>query len=94
MTNHERQRECLILVALGKVFTEQSTYLIGELKQQTKMDFNNSVNAVNTFVKGIERMLTKEDNEFLEVLTDAMNDGLFDLRKTLDGKVESETIEQ
>ena len=94
MTEKERQLESLLLVGIGRLFNEQSTYLIGELKQQTKMDFNNSVNAVNTFVKGIERMLTKEDNEFLEVLTDAMNDGLFDLRKTLDGKVESETIEQ
>lgn len=88
MTYHERQRECLILVAIGKLYNEQSTYLINELKHKSKMDFNNSVKSVNSFVKGIEERLNKEDNDLLQELTDAMHNGLTDLRKALDGIVE------
>lgn len=88
MTQHERQRESLILVAIGKLYSEQSTYLINELKQQSKMEFNNSVKSVNTFVAGIEKRLNKEDNDLLQELTDAMHNGLTDLRKVLDGIVE------
>lgn len=49
------QIESLILVALAKNFNEQGTYLIGELKAQTKFNFNVAMNATNNFVKGIEK---------------------------------------
>ena len=83
MTEKERQLESLLLVGIGRLFNEQSTYLIGELKHQTKMDFNIAVNAINTFVKGIENRLNDADKEFLEELTDCMHNGLADLRKDI-----------
>ena len=51
MTKEQLQIESLILVAIAKLFNEQSTYLIGELKNQTKMNFNIAVSAANNFVK-------------------------------------------
>ena len=47
------------------------------------MDFNIAVNAINTFVRGIENRLNDSDKEFLEELTDCMHNGLTDLRKDI-----------
>ena len=57
MTKEDLQIESLILVALAKNFNSQGTYLIGELKQQTKQNFNTATNATHNFVAGIEKNL-------------------------------------
>ena len=75
--------EKIILVAIGKLYNEQSTYLIGELKQQAKMNFNISVNAINTFVTEIEGKLDPHSKKTLELIVDAMHDGISNLKKDI-----------
>lgn len=57
--------EKVILVALAKLFSEQSTYIIGELKQQTKMRFNIAVSSVDSFINQIESNLSEDDKKTL-----------------------------
>lgn len=78
------QIESLILVALAKNFNEQGTYLIGELKAQTKFNFNVAMNATNNFVKGIEKGLLEDESKFLEDLVGVMNDALYQMRLDLE----------
>lgn len=78
--------EKVILVALAKLFSEQSTYVIGELKQQTKMRFGIAVNAVDSFVNQIEGNLSEYDKMTLELITDALHEGMAGLRKDLNEK--------
>lgn len=78
------QIESLILVALAKNFNEQGTYLIGELKAQTKFNFNVAMNATNNFVKGIEKGLLPDEAKFLEDLVSVMNDALYQMRLDLE----------
>lgn len=78
------QIESLILVAIAKNFNEQGTYLIGELKAQTKFNFNVAMNATHNFVKGIEKGLLPEEAKFLEDLVGVMNDALYEMRKDLE----------
>jgi len=86
------QIESLILVALAKNFNSQGTYLIGELKQQTKQNFNIAMNATHNFVAGIEKNLQPEEVKFLEELVGTMDDALADMRKELH-KEKKETCE-
>ena len=77
------QLDSLILVAIGKLYSEQSTYMIGEYKQKNKMNFNHSVNAIDTFVKGCEINLTDPEKEFLQEITDCMLNGLIEMKNEL-----------
>jgi hypothetical protein len=72
MTIDERRIRTLKLVALGKAYNEYSTHLIKELKMQTKMDFNHSVKAINTFVNTIEGKYTADEVALLEEITDVI----------------------
>lgn len=83
MDTKKLQIESLILVALAKNFNSQGTYLIGELKQQTKQNFNIAMNATHNFVAGIEKNLQPEEVKFLEDLVGTMDDALSDMRKEL-----------
>ena len=84
MDKYKLQIESLILVALAKHFNSQGTYLIGELKQQTKMNFNVAMSATNNFVNGIEKGLLPDEKKFLVDLVGVMDDALFEMRKDLD----------
>lgn len=75
--------EKVILVALAKLFSEQSVFVIGELKQQTKMRFNIAVSAVDSFIKQVEGNLSDEDKQTLIEITDALHDGMSKLRNEL-----------
>ncbi len=88
MTNEKLQIESLILVALAKNFNSQGTYLIGELKQQTKMNFNIAMNATNNFVNSIESRLDENEVKFLNELIGVMDDALCEMRKDLYSKNE------
>lgn len=79
----EKQINILVLVAIAKLFNEQSTFLIGELEKDKKHWFNLSVNAADNFVKSIEKSLNDFDRETLEILTDSMHDGVSNLKKEL-----------
>lgn len=73
----------IILVAVGKLYSEQSTYLLGELKHKPKQRFNQSLISIDAFVKEIESSLSPENFETLELITDAMHDGIANLKKDL-----------
>lgn len=75
--------EKVILVALAKLFSEQSTYIQGELKQQIKMRFHIAVNGVDSFINEIESKLSEHDAETLRIITDALHEGMTGLRADL-----------
>ena len=83
MTTQERRLNTLILVAIGKAYNDYSTHLTKELTMNTKFEFNVSVSAINTFVKGIETKLTGDEVTFLEDMTDCITNGLEDMKKLL-----------
>jgi len=73
-------REKQLLVALFKLCSDQSTMIIGELKQQQKMRFNIAVNAIDSFVNEIEGKMNDTDKEDMQGLTDALNEFIADVR--------------
>lgn len=74
-------RDKQLLVALFKVCSDQSTRVLGELKQQQKMRFNIAVNSIDSFINEIESKMNPTDKQDLQELTDALNDFLQDVRK-------------
>ncbi len=91
MEKSQLQIESLILVALAKHFNSQGTYLIGELKAQTKFNFNVAMSATNNFVKSIEDKLQPDEVKFLEDLVGVMDNALFEMRKELQTKKPDQT---
>lgn len=86
MENSQLQIESLILVAIAKNFNSQGTYLIGELKAQTKFNFNVAMSSTNNFVKSIEDRLKPDEVKFLDELVGVMDNALFEMRKELNKK--------
>jgi len=80
MTKQEFENEKMIIVCVGKLFSDQSTYLLGLLNHQPKYEFNLAIKSVDRFIKTIETKLTPEDNVKLQTLTDALNNGLAEFR--------------
>ena len=74
-------RDKQLLVALAKLFSDQSTRVIGELKQQQKMRFSIAVNAIDSFVNEVESKMNDTDKEDMQQLTDALNEFIGDVRK-------------
>lgn len=79
----EKEMNILILLGIAKLFSEQSTFLIGELRHENKQRFNTAVTAVDSFMKVVEGGLNEHNRGTLQILVDALNDGVGDLRKTL-----------
>lgn len=86
MAPKELQTEKLLLLGVAKLYSEQSTFLLGELKQQVKMRFNIANNSIDAFINEIEKGLNEYDRETLALLTEALNDGMTNLRKQLTAK--------
>ena len=83
MTWQEKVVHTLTLVAIGKCFNEQSTYLTGELKQRPKQTFNLAVKSIDTFIGEIEKSLTQDELKVLEGLTDEFHELLKQIRKQI-----------
>jgi len=81
--NIEKEIDILLLIGIAKLFSEQSTRLIGELNQQKKQWFNTSVNAIDNFMRLIENDLNDHNKKTLLILTESLNDGIQDLRNIL-----------
>lgn len=79
----KKELEVLICIALAKLFSEQSTYLIDELRQDKKQWFNLSVNAIDTFIKLVEKDLSEYNLETLNIMVDSLHDGMATFRKEL-----------
>ena len=75
------ERDKQLLVALAKLFSDQSTRVIGELKQQQKMRFSIAVNSIDSFINEVESKMNDEDKEDMQQLTDALNEFISDVRK-------------
>lgn len=75
------ERDKQLLVALAKLFSDQSTRVIGELKQQQKMRFSIAVNSIDSFVNEVESKMNNADKEDMQQLTDALNEFIGDVRK-------------
>jgi hypothetical protein len=81
MTTEEKYKEIAILIAIGKLYSEQATYLTKELKQRQKQLFNNSVNAVDLFVKQIENQLQQNEIDLIQSITDEFHNAFNEIRK-------------
>jgi hypothetical protein len=86
MTAEEIATERLILAALMKAVSEQSTYLIGELRHEVKRDFNEMISRVDRFVNGIEKNLNEAQMEYLQSITDIYHNMNLEIRANLNKK--------
>ena len=83
MTPKQLQLEKLLLLGIAKLYSAQSTFLLGELKQHVKMRFNIANNSIDAFISEVEKGLNEYDFQTLELLSDTLNDGMSTLRKEL-----------
>lgn len=81
--NRERQIDLLILLGIAELFSEQSTFLINELRHEKKQQFNLAVKQVDLFMKTVKNGLDEHNKETLNILVESLNDGVHQLRKTL-----------
>ena len=79
----EHQANVLINLAVLKLFSDQSAYLIGELNKEKKHWFNTTVRAADSFIKEVESGLSDHNKETLQILTDSLNNGIADLKNDL-----------
>jgi len=81
MTEDERALNTVILIAIGKLYSEQSTMLTGELKQRKKQLFNNAVREVDQFVKEVEKLLQPDEIKMIENIVDEFHQVFNEIRK-------------
>lgn len=79
----EHQANVLINLAVLKLFSDQSTFIIGELPREKKHWFNTTVRAADNFIKEVESGLSDHNKETLQILTDSLNNGIADLKNDL-----------
>lgn len=80
MTIEERSINTVILIAVAKMLSEQSTTLTGELKQKKKQIFNQMVMECDRFVLEVEKMLTEEEIQMIQNITDRFHTSLQEIR--------------
>ncbi len=81
LTQKELNQELIILTALAKAFSEQSTLLIGELRHMNNYHFNQAVKEVDMFIKQIESNLPKEYHQHLETVGDIYHNINLEMRR-------------
>ncbi len=81
MTKDETAINTVILIAIGKLYSEQATMLTGELKQRKKQVFNSSVQEVDMFVKHFEKLLQPEEIIMIQNITDEFHAVFNEMRK-------------
>ena len=79
----EHQANVIINLAVLKLFSDQSTYLLGELNKEEKQWFTTTVNAADNFIKLVENGLSEHNKETLQILTDELNNGITNLKNDL-----------
>ena len=72
-----------ITFSIGKLFSEYSTYIIGELKQKQKHEFNLAVKAVENFAKEIENKIDPTNAQNLELIMETLVDGVVQMRNDI-----------
>jgi hypothetical protein len=81
MTPNELRTETLILFALAKAFSEQSTQITGTLRHKTNQTFNSSVKQIDLFIKTIEEKLQPGEQEYIQGITDIYHNVNLEIRK-------------
>lgn len=83
MTKEEISTENMILVAIMKAYSEQSTYLTGLLKHGLKSDLREIVNRADNFIKDVEKNLPEVQQEYIQNVTDIYHNITIEARKNL-----------
>lgn len=81
MTAIEKARETAILIAIGKLYSEQATMLTGELRHKQKYLYNDSVHAIDRFINGVESLLQPDEIDLITNITDGFHEALNSVRK-------------
>ena len=81
MNQKDIARETAILIAIGKLYSEQSTMLTKELKQRQKQVFNQSVQAVDLFVNHVEKLLQPDEVKLIENIVDEFHNVFNQIRQ-------------
>lgn len=83
MTKEEKKLEITIFLGMCKMLSAQSTTLIGEFRLEKKQQFNRTISAVDNLISCIEKDLSEYNKTTLELIGEAMSDGIQSLRKEL-----------
>lgn len=81
----EKEVDNLILYGLGKLFSDHSTRLIGEINNNKKRHhFEQAVKYIDKFINVIEKGVKEEHNQkTLEIIVTDMNKGINQFREEL-----------
>lgn len=84
------QDEVILLLAQSKMWSEQSTYLQGELAKEDKQAFTRALAGIDSFVNHFEGKVPIDKRDVykleLEGITDALHVGMTGLRNDLINK--------
>ncbi len=83
MTREEKKLEITIFLGMCKMLSAQSTQLQNEFKQEKKLRFNLAMKSLDNLIECIENDLSEYNKTTLEIIGDAMIDGIQLLRKEL-----------
>lgn len=83
MTPQERVIHIMLLYSLCKVTTGECAYLINELKQKPKQDFNYMVASIDKFVNAIEKTFNKEEMAISDEIVDALHGVMSELKNSV-----------
>jgi len=83
MTPQDKKLEITIFLGMCKMLSAQSTQLIGEFRQEKKLRFNTAISAVDNLISCIEKDLSEYNKTTLDIIGEAMSDGIQSLRKEL-----------
>lgn len=81
MQEHDKLRELAILIAVGKLYSEQATFLTGELKYKPKMLYNDSIKTIDKFCNEVEKLLQEDEKQLIQNITDEFHNIFLELRK-------------
>lgn len=83
MTSEEKKLEITIFLGMCKMLSAQGTTLIGEFKMDKKFRYNLAMKSLDNLIEAIEKDLSEYNKETLELIGEAMSDGIQLLRKEL-----------
>jgi len=78
-----RPLDQIITFALMKLASEHSTYLIKELKQKPKHQFNVTISHLDNFIKEVEQQLSPTDLEQIEAINDAFHELIKEVKQQI-----------
>jgi len=83
MDKEQLSYERIYLIAVAKLLSDQSTHLQAELRHDLKHDFNCMTRATDHFIKRCEALLSPENIENLQQITDSLNNKMTEIRKIM-----------